>query len=354
MANIENEAVILRQSLGMPDTRLYRDLYGVDFVPGEPGLVDDFGRLCDSLVKERQKLNDLCKALAITVTKQSVVYEPTVFLDKKLSSDQITAINSQESTAVAEYCRDVQAELAKVPIVESNERMVHLPALFSVHDVPIVFSDMPFHASCGDWAGKERLFWVREGVAYRLLILGKLLETTGVQLYLEDAFRPPGVQEGLFKRRVNWTRRDHPDWSDEQVIIEAKSKTAVMPRLASHMGGAAIDALLQDRANGQLLDFGHNYPDGGALVFPKSPFIVPEQWRNRQLFQAAAGLSDLTLYVGEDWHVSYGDNLASLDEEGNVRPEYVAIYGPIKDFDPLTGTILKVYSNEEKDKIFDY
>ena len=107
-------------------------------------------------------------------------------------------------------------------------------------------------------------------------------------------------------------------------------------------------------STGELLDFGHDYPDGGALVFPQTTFVTEQQWLHRQTFQSAAGLSGLTLYVGEDWHVSYGDNLASIDFDGRVQKEYTAKYGPIKDFDRQTGEISRYYSSEEIDRTFDF
>lgn len=346
------DAPIMKQPLDDSNLSEYQEQYGVRFVSATNEQLADFGRTCDKLQEARLSLNGLCTNLGIINDRRAVVYEPVAFLATAPTAEQIAAINHTETPAVAQFCVDVQAQLAKVTINESRERMVHLPTVLAGADVAATFSNVPFHAACGEWAGKQREFWARKGFADRLVIMGRLLEAAGTQLHFEDAFRPVGVQEGLFKRRVEWTKRDHPEWNDEKIITEAQSKTAVKPRLASHKGGAAVDARLRDSQTGELLDFGHNYPDGGALVFPQTPFVTAEQWRNRQLFQVAAGLSDLTLYVGEDWHVSYGDNLASLDEHGRVRPDYVAKYGPIKDFDHTTGAVTTIYGKAEADQVF--
>jgi D-alanyl-D-alanine dipeptidase len=340
----------MRQPLDIPDVGLCQEQYGVEFVPPAPEQLASFTRLCDELVEERRGLAEVDPGVA--EVKPAVLYEPAYFLTMPLTPEQAATINNKEAPSIAQYCVGVQVEIARVPIEESREPMSHLPGVFSAAGLGATFSEVPFHAACGDWGGKEREFWARKGLASRLVVMGKLLDVAGVQLHVEDAYRPVGVQEGLFRRRVDWTKRDHAGWTEQQVITEAQSKTAVMPRLASHKGGAAIDARLRDVRTGELLDFGHNYPDGGALVFPRSPFITVEQWRNRQLFQVAAGLSDLTLYVGEDWHVSYGDNLASLDEHGTVRPRYIAKYGPLRDFDHSTGAITAVYEQGEMDRIF--
>lgn len=334
------------------DAERYKGDYGVEFTDPTAEQLDAFSADCSKLIDATEALEELYAQLGVNITKRAVLYQPSQFLTEPLTPEQVSRINDNETAGIAAYCVGLQEELETVPIQETREPMTHLPSLFSSLGIPITFSEVPFHAACAEWAGKQREFWVRQSVANRLVIASRLLEPTGAQLHIEDAFRPVGVQEGLFKRRVAWTKRDHPDWSEDQITAEAMSKTAVKPRLASHKAGAAIDALLRDKNTGELLDFGHNYPDGGALVFPRTPFVTFEQWRNRQLFQLASGLSDLTLYVGEDWHVSYGDNLASLDETGHVRTDYTAKYGPIKEFNHETGEVIDVYAEEEMNSVF--
>lgn len=345
--SMAKEIEVVYRTFEIPNIDDLRQRYGVQFTPASAELLRSFDEQCASLKRER-----LAHGPATDEDKPAVAYRPSYFLAQPLTTEQTIAINRHETHAIADYCVAVQDQLARVPIKESLERFVHLPLLFEAEQISASFSPTPFHAACGEWAGKPREFWVREGVAQRLTLMGKLVGTIGLQLYFEDAFRPVGVQEGLFKRRFEWTKSAHPDWTEEQMLAEARSKTATTPRLASHKGGAAIDARLQDKQTGQILDFGHEYPDGGALVFPASPFVTAEQWRNRQLFQVAAGLSGLTLYVGEDWHVSYGDNLASLDENGVVRTDYTAKYGPVKKFDPTTGSITELYEASEIDVVF--
>src|SRR5258708_4012176 len=159
-----------------------------------------------------------------------------------------------------------QEIIATVPISESSEKMVFLPSLFQKHGLPFTLSDLPFNKACGEWAGKPRVFWVRESMSERLVELAEAFSQVGIFFHLEDAFRPVGVQEGLFKRRVSMIVDEHPDWDKEAVLLEAKSKTAVSPRLASHKGGAAIDLTLRRILDGQPLDLGNKYPEGGALV----------------------------------------------------------------------------------------
>ncbi len=330
---------------------LQREKYGVSFEQMPGAVLDDLNTTVDTM---SSNIDEACDQLGIDMPEsRAVLFLPEVVLSEPLTDNQKKEINEGETDAVANFSTAVQERLLEVPITESYEKLRHIPTFFDRYGTSASFSSKPFHEACGFWAGRERLFWAREDFTERLAVFGKLLNSVDISLHFEDAFRPLGVQEGLFKRRVGWTRQDHPDWSDERVVQEAKSKTAAIARLASHKGGAAVDATLVG-PDGNSLTFGHNYPDGGALVFPRTPYVTAEQWKNRQIFQVAAGLSGLTLYVGEDWHVSHGDNLASLDIDGNVDPDYVAKYGPIKTFESWddVGYITNVYSEAEMNEVF--
>ncbi len=327
---------------GSSDSRqfeMYEQAYGVRFV--EPN------------ASHIQHVVESWNWLADNTDSGSVPVEvPAAFLQSSLSAQQKQLINAHETHEVAAISVRMQDGLLAVPIEESFEPMASLPVLFAEQNLTAVFNETPFHAACGDWAGCPRQFWVRQSFGERLAHLGGLVSRIGLEIRFEDAFRPPGVQEGLFRRRVAWTREDHPDWSDDRIITEARSKTAVTPRLASHKGGAAVDITLSEKA-GSALDIGHEYPEGGALVYQKTPFVTQEQWANRQVLLIASKLAGLAMYVGEDWHLSYGDNLASLDEELLPKTGYVASYGPIKDFDRQTGEITNVYRLEELDTVFE-
>ena len=344
---------IIYEPLDKANTQDCRKLYGVEFVPPSKQEIGRFTTTCDILISEQQRLLDETKH-AFTINKPAIVYMPTAFLAKKLHPKQVEAINERETPQVAAYCVGVQEQLIRVPINESHERLSHIPSIFRESRVSATFSEIPFPDVSGEWAHKPQEFWVRESFAERLVFMGSILNKIGVQIHFIEAFRPVGVQEGMFRRRIIRTRNEHPKWSEQEVTCEARSKTASTPRLASHKGGAAVDILLQRVDDDSFLDFGHDYPDGGVLVFPRTPYVTAEQWRNRQLLQVSAGLSGITLYVGEDWHISFGDNLAALDATGKIEQGYEAKYGPIKDFDRATGEITSIYSATELDIMFDY
>ncbi len=276
---------------------------------------------------------------------------PDSFLIKPLTTEQRKKLDQELAGFYANRSVEHQKIIASVPIKESFEKMLHIPSLFQESNVSLSLSDIPFNEACGEWAGKKRVFWLRESMATRLLDLGHALSEVGLMLHVEDAYRPIGVQEGLFKRRVNWISKEHPDWAWEDVITEAKSKTAVSPRLASHKSGAAIDITLRKIVNSLPLDLGNKYPEGGALVAIDSPFVTVEQWHTRQIFANSFKMAGFTIYPGEDWHASFCDNLAGVSQGSRIK-DYVARYGPIKKFSLYTGEILDVYSNHEYDKFF--
>ena len=195
-------------------------------------------------------------------------------------------------------------------------------------------------------------FWVRQAVSHQFLKYTQALNRSGFTPRVEDCFRPPGVQEGLFLRRYRGLKTDHPDWNESRLITETRSKTAVTPRLASHKGGAAIDFMLQN-SEGKTLDIGNIYPEGGALVKISTPFVTPIQWLNRQIFTQTATMVGFSLYPWEDWHISYSDNLAGYDPSNNqLRTNFTAKYGPIKQFDMKSGKIYQIYQDSELDETF--
>ena len=118
------------------------------------------------------------------------------------------------------------------------------------------FTDQGYHEACGEWAGKKKLFLVRGSVAEKLTELAHNLLAFNIKLHFQDGFRPTGVQEGLFLRRIDMARQSHPEWIDQEILLEAKSKTAFTPRFAAHKAGAAVDVSMYDGTSREFLDIG--------------------------------------------------------------------------------------------------
>lgn len=300
-----------------------------------------------------KKLSNLQNSLKnnLANVNEAEINIPEFVLVEPLSNQQRKIVDEILGPYFAQRSVSQQEIIANVPIKESFEKMVFLPSILEGSGLPFSLSELPFNEACGDFANKTRVFWVRQSMGERLVALAKALSNIDVYMHLEDAFRPVGVQEGLFKRRVDWITKEHPDWDLNSVMTEAKSKTAVTARLASHKSGAALDTTFRSTATDKPLDLGNKYPEGGAIVAIDCPFVTAEQWRTRQLFANAFGMSGFGIYLGEDWHAAFMDNLSGVKNDKIING-YVAKYGPIKSFSMETGEILEIYNSNEYDKLF--
>lgn len=275
---------------------------------------------------------------------------PDAFLLEPLTPDELYVVNSKETIRGALDAEIFRRSLMSVRVDEGFEPMVNLRTMPESIIYGWTFSEAPYHPACGDWAGKDRLMWVRRGLGQRIVAMSTYLASGRYSLHFEDAYRPTGVQEGLFSRRIAMAHTSHPEWSDAECLLEAQAKTAYTPRFAAHKAGAAADLRVRDLQTGALLDIGHDYPDGGETVRLDSPFVTQAQWQSRKILQAAAQKAELIMYPYEDWHICANDVTAAVvarNSDGAVT------YGPIKQFDLATGAIREIYNVDELDQIFD-
>ncbi|NCU37547.1 hypothetical protein EOL96_00565 [Candidatus Saccharibacteria bacterium] len=272
------------------------------------------------------------------------------FLTQALSQTAKDKINQQETLVGAQLAERFRDSLRDIVIEEGYESLIDLERLNEVLGLGWTFSEIPYHSACGGWAGKTRLMWVRKGLGRSLVALTNDLLSCDYSLHFEDAFRPTGVQEGLFRRRYVMAHEAQPFWSNEDCLLEAQSKTAFTPRFAAHKAGAAVDVRIRDLKNGQLLEIGHDYPDGGETVRLDSPYVTQEQWQNRKLLYVVAQRAGLVMYPFEDWHVSMNDVTAAVVQGRGARK---VTYGPIKEFDRKSGSITHAYDLNELDEVFD-
>jgi D-alanyl-D-alanine dipeptidase len=297
--------------------------------------------------KKSRLLTELDKvASGLGVTTPSFTF-PEAVLKDPLTVEQKKKIDAVTGPIFAAHYVRMQDELVDVSIQESGEPMTDLRKLFDKAQVPTVFSDAPFHPACGEWAGKPRVFWLREGVAENYLRAGEALREIGVGIKFEDAFRPEGVQEGLFRRRIVMLQEANPNWAMDQIVDAAKSFTGVSPWLSGHKWGASADTTLVDLKTGQSLDLGHPYPQGDTFVALDCPLVTWDQFRTRALFAISARMVGKLPYPGEDWHASEGDVIAAMGQKG---PNLKTQYGPLKGFEP-SGKVLP-YDPSEYYQVF--
>lgn len=297
--------------------------------------------------KQSKLLSELDRMATHLGVNAPVFSFPEAVLKEPLTSGQKKQIDTVTGPVFAAHYVRLQDELAEVSIQESGAPMTDLRKLFDSAKTPAIFSDAPFHPACGEWAGKPRVFWLREEVAENYLNAGQALREVGMGIKFEDAFRPEGVQEGLFKRRVAMLQDVNPTWTMDQIVDTAKSFTGVSPWLSGHKWGASADTTLVDLKTGKSLDLGHPYPQGDTFVALDCPLVTWDQFRTRALFAISARMVGKLPYPGEDWHASEGDVIAAMGQKGsNLKTEY----GPIKGFEP-NGKVLP-YDPSEYYQVF--
>jgi D-alanyl-D-alanine dipeptidase len=291
---------------------------------------------------ERDDIARLEHELSVVADVLGVAEKPLLLPERGFSQTPLTRKQRLSLTALfdpiySHRFMGMQDSVQSIPIHESGERMVDLAQAFDNAGVEATFTDEPISEYCGELAGKPKVFFVRETVAQQHVRVAKALGEIGVRLHIEDAFRPMGVQEGLFQKVIEMTIAAHPDFDAAAIIAQARSKVAVAPCFAGHKGGAATDISLINMSDGVRLDPGNEYLEMDAMVIMDFPYITFEQFRARQLFALSMGMVGLMAYPGEDWHVSSGDIGAALASEDPIA--YPVKYGPIRDFDPRAGDI---------------
>lgn len=300
----------------------------------------------------RSEWGDRLEDAGFTKIAKDIVLEANTrrFLSSNLTAAELIEISEKEDLISAVAAEDFRKRVAAVSIVESYEPLVDLRKTPETINNTWTFTKNQYHEACGEWAGLEKLFLVRSSMADRLSELASKLLLIDTKIHFEDGFRPFGVQEGLFTRRIKMVREAHPNWSSEQILLEAKSKTAFTPRFAAHKAGAAVDVSIYSSVSGEFYNIGQRYPDGGELVRQNTEFVTQIQWQNRKILEYVARSCGLVMYPFENWHLCHGDATASVVSANTSLP--IAQFGPIKNYNPDTGEITNVYSPEELDSVF--
>lgn len=257
-------------------------------------------------------------------------------LVRKLTKEQRSAVDTLLMPSYAVQNANQRHQLRTVPIRENREPMVPLPPLLQRAKVHATLSSEGYHEACGPWANQQRILFIRDSVAHKVVLVCRALNTIGIQPHIEDCFRPPDVQKGLFVRRLVQVARDFPEASILEVQSIASSLTAPEPGLAGHQAGAAIDLRLKRVVRGRLYPLGNEYAEGSVFSCLRCPYITMDQYMTRMLFASVMRMGGFRLLWTEDWHASHGDRGLSFDGDDHVHE---VKYGPLKRMDPSTGAV---------------
>jgi D-alanyl-D-alanine dipeptidase len=152
--------------------------------------------------------------------------------------------------------------------------------------------------------------FVRATVVDRLVIAQSLLPR-GLRLLVIEGYRPADQQDEHLRGYLDELRGAYPEWTDEQVRVEA-SRYCAPAATAPHPTGAAVDLTLCT-LSGTELEMGsrvHNGPirSGGACVTGAAGISAEARRRRTILGEAMRGAGLVNLPTAW-WHWSYGDPL---------------------------------------------
>lgn len=169
---------------------------------------------------------------------------------------------------------------------------------------------------------------VRETVADKLVNAQEFLPA-GRLLYVVEGYRSPAQQEALWNANRAAIKKQHADWTDQQLDEEASILFAPPGSVMPHATGAAVDVGLVD-ADGAGLDFGTGVNATAAetdkRTYTRAENITPEQKANRQTLIDAMNNGEFVNYATEWWHWSTGDQYWAFSTE-----QPFAVYGMVNE-----------------------
>jgi D-alanyl-D-alanine dipeptidase len=194
------------------------------------------------------------------------------------------------------------ARVRAVPVVESGEPLVRLPASLSP-------------------AGAL----VRAGLADRLTAADLHLPR-GVRLRVVEGFRPVEQQRAIIASYAAQVRAHHPG-VDEAELERLTSRFVSPVDVAPHVAGAAVDLTLVDVC-GEELDLGTAIDatpeDSDGRCYFAADGIGADARAHRELLATVLTGQGLVNYPTEWWHWSFGDRYWALTTGARH-----ALHGPL-------------------------
>ena len=158
-----------------------------------------------------------------------------------------------------------------------------------------------------------------------------------------DGYRPLQVQQYLYTFFSEQIKRNHPSFTEEQILTETL-KYVAFPSLnpihpAPHLTGGAIDLTLGD-LEGNVLDMGTAFDEldkkSSTRYFEHHPEENTEALMYRRLLYNSMIAVGFTNYSEEWWHFDFGNKTWAKQVDARE-----ALYGPIEA--EIQDNELKVY-----------
>jgi zinc D-Ala-D-Ala dipeptidase len=175
---------------------------------------------------------------------------------------------------------------------------------------------------------KDYKYMVRETVFDKIERISKLLKNENKKLIIRSVWRSFEHQKLLWDDKVESLSKEFPKKQAEE-ITEFVSYFIAPPSKSMHATGGAVDALIYDLKNDEVMDFGTN--DGLNIelsdkCYPYHPHIPLKAKENRKLLMDLFEEEDFVVDIKEYWHFDYG-NISWAVEKGKDH----TIYGVIKE-----------------------
>jgi zinc D-Ala-D-Ala dipeptidase len=227
----------------------------------------------------------------------------------------------------------------RYPIEESGEPALPLREAAEEGGVEVLFSPLP-HVR-----GLPRLFFLRAGLVPSFIEAARELNSRGLALRVEDAYRTREMQKynalrpEVFPLALAMVRWELGGATPPVALLRKRlaALIAMNPRVGTHCGCSAIDVSVVHRDGGRELDRGAPYLEISVKTPMGSPFVSQEARRNRADITALMARHGFYDYRFEFWHYNAGDAYAGY-LEGKGSP---ARYGPV-DLDPATGRVTPI------------
>ncbi|WP_340066847.1 M15 family metallopeptidase [Ascidiimonas aurantiaca] len=194
------------------------------------------------------------------------------------------------------------------------------------HSPLVSLMDTNFNLIFEPSISKDYKYLVREDILIKIGRISKQLNRQNKILIIRSAWRSYEHQKLLWDSKFIYFQKKHPEKSNIE-IKDIISYFIAPPTMSMHATGGAVDALIYDKFENSVMDFGTN---NGLEIYlskkcyPYYPDLSPEVKKNRALLISLFEDEDFVCDLKEYWHFDYGNVIWAIEKE----KEY-AIYGPI-------------------------
>lgn len=164
---------------------------------------------------------------------------------------------------------------------------------------------------------KDYKFLVREAVVEKIGNISRKLYKENKILFIRSVWRSFDHQLLLWNNFYKLLKDKFPGKSVEQ-IKKMVANFIALEKKSMHATGGAVDALIYDKKNDDIMDFGTNEGFNITLTkkcYPDYPDIPVEAKKNRKLLIGLFEDEDFTCDLREFWHFDYGNVIWAYEKK---------------------------------------